>query len=127
VDKEPASGGTVKPLVIPEIVTLPEEIDIGNAGRIDSDLRNAFRPGVAVVIADMTLTRFCDSSGVRVLLSALEAAHASRAELRIVIPDVQVLRILTVLGVDRLLSIYPSLGTALTAGPPPHRQEPPAD
>ena len=117
----------VTPLVIPEMVTLPEEIDIRNAGRVGSDLRSALRPGIAVVIADMTLTKFCDSSGVRALLTALDAANSSRAELRVVIPDVQVLRILSLLGVDRLLSIYPSLGTALTAGPPPDVPEPPAD
>jgi hypothetical protein len=38
---------------VPEIVTFPEEIDIGNADSAARELRAAIRPGVAVVIADI--------------------------------------------------------------------------
>lgn len=119
-----APTSTVKPLVVPEIVTLPEEIDITNAERVGAGLRSALQPGVTVVIADMGLTKFIDSSGVRILLTVQDAAAASHAELRVVIPAVQVLRALSVMGIDRELSIYPSLGMALTAGPPPELSQP---
>lgn len=72
----------------------------------------------AVVIADMSLTTFADSTAVRILLAARDKAAASRAELRIVIPSAQVLRALQLTGLDRVLQIYPSLGMALTSGPP---------
>ena len=116
--KEHADQGMVAALVIPEIVTLPEEIDIGNARRVGRELCAAFRPGVTVVIADLSATQFCDSSGVRSLLLARDAAERGDAELRLVIPAAPVLRVLSVLGLDRLLRIYPSLGLALTARPP---------
>lgn len=109
--------GTVTPLVIPEIVALPAEIDVMNAEQIGRELREAFRPGVAVVIADMSATTYCDSSGMRALLLARDAAIAHRAQLRLVIPAGQVLRVLSLLGFDRLLQVYPSLGLALSAGP----------
>jgi anti-anti-sigma regulatory factor len=70
-----ARNATAKPLVVPEIVTLPAEIDVTNAQSIGDELHAAFGPGVAVVIADMTGTAFLDSSGIRYLLLASEHAH----------------------------------------------------
>lgn len=109
---------TVRPLVVPEIVTLPPEIDLTNADEIGGELRSAFRPGVAVVIADMTRTTYCDSAGVRHLLLASDTAAERRAEFRLVIPSAAVLRILAVLGLDRLLRIYPTLDAALASSLP---------
>jgi anti-anti-sigma factor len=108
---------TVAPLVIPEIVTWPAEVDLANSGQVAEELTAAFRPGVRVVIADLSATRYCDSSGMRVLLLAHDAALAHEAELRLVIPPSAVLRALTILGFDRLLQIYPSLEAALTGAP----------
>jgi anti-sigma B factor antagonist len=108
---------TVRPLVVPEIVTLPSEFDITNADSVGGELRAAFRPGVAVVIADMTRTTFCDSAAARNLLLANDKAIERQAELRLAIPSATVLRTLTVLGLDRVLRIYPGLEAALTSEP----------
>jgi anti-sigma B factor antagonist len=108
---------TATPLVVPEIVTLPEEIDIANAQRYGDELRAAFKPGVAVVIGDMSRTTFCDSTGIRHLLRASDKAADSGAELRLVIESSGVLRVLATTGVDQLLSIYPSMSAALTNRP----------
>jgi anti-sigma B factor antagonist len=110
---------TVAPLTVPEIATLPAEIDIGNAERTGCELRAAFRPGVTVVIADMTQTSFADSSAMRALLEADATAAASRAELRLVVPPGPVLRALTITGLDQQLRIYPSLDAALSGRTPP--------
>jgi anti-sigma B factor antagonist len=110
---------TVTPLVVPEIVTLPAEIDIRNAGRAGRELCAAFRTGARVVIADMTRTGFADSSAMRALLEAHDTAIASRAELRLVIPPGTVLRALQVTGLDQQLRIYPSLDAALSDRTPP--------
>ena len=95
-------------------VTLPAEMDITNAGHVEDELRASFAPGVAVVIADMTHTEFCDSSGIRCLVSANDVAATSGAELRIAIHSDAVLRILHLMGVDQLLNLFPSLEAALT-------------
>jgi anti-sigma B factor antagonist len=104
---------TVTPLVVPEIVTLPADIDIRNADRAGRELRAAFRPGVSVVIADMTQTGFADSSAMRALLEARDTAAASHAELRMVILPGTVLRALQITGLDQQFRIYPSLDAAL--------------
>ena len=108
---------TVKPLVVPEIVALPREVDISNAPRIGRVLLGAFGPRATVVIADMSLTEFCDSSGIRHLLIANDAASARGCELRVVLPSPSVLQVMQIMGVDQVLRIYSSLGEALTGKP----------
>jgi anti-anti-sigma factor len=104
--------GAAEPLAVPRIVTLPAEIDMGNAEAVGSLLRSAFRPGVTVVIADMSATMFADSSAARALLMANDTAAAACAQLRLVIPSPPVLRILRIMGLDSMLEIYPSLAAA---------------
>jgi len=47
------------------VVALPVQIDMTNADQVGKDLDAAFDPGVGVVIADMSGTSFCDTSGIR--------------------------------------------------------------
>lgn len=110
---------TVAALVIPEIVTFPAEVDISNAYDLGGHLEKALRPGVRVLIADLAVTQFIDSRAVHALLIARDSAAAHNAELRLVISHPTVLRILNVMGLDRILQIYPTLTTALAAGQPP--------
>ncbi len=101
------------------VVALPAEIDMANAGRAGQQLGSALAPGVRTVIADMTATRFCDSSGISMLVRAHKQAAANRTELRLVVRSTAVLRTLTLAGLDHLLPIYPSLSQALAARPAP--------
>jgi anti-anti-sigma factor len=94
------------------VVTLDTEIDLTNAVVMRDQLRSVVVAGVKVVIADMTETAFGDTSCFRNLLIADEHARASGAQLRLVIRADAVRRVLTALGFDRLLCVYPSLGAA---------------
>jgi len=102
------------------VVTLPTEIDTNNADQIGRQLDAALAPRVATVIADMSATRFCDTAGVRMLVLADKGAAAYNAELRVVVPSANVLRVLAIMEVDRVLRIYSSLQDALT---PPDKLE----
>jgi anti-sigma B factor antagonist len=104
------------------VVALPAEIDMANADRAGQQLGSAIAPGVRTVIADVG-TRFCDSSGISMLVRAHGQAAANGTELRLVVASPAVLRTLTLVGLDQLLAIYPSLSQALTAGSAP-RPEP---
>lgn len=105
----------VERLARPLIVPMPAEIDIANADDVWARLRAACAVGGAMVIADLGSTVFCDCAGVRRLLLAHDVAVAADAELRLVLHTAAVLRVLKVLGDDRVLWIYPSLGAALAA------------
>lgn len=96
------------------VVVLPDEIDALNADAVGEQLAAAIAPG-AVVIADLTVTVFCDCAGVRSLLLACRRASAIQAELRLVVRAGAVLRILELLGADLVVPVYPDLGLALAA------------
>jgi anti-anti-sigma factor len=100
-------------LIGPAVVMLPDEIDVINADAVGERLVAAIVPGVAVVIADLTGTTFCDCAGVSALLLASRKARASNAELRLVVRSHIVLRILELLGADQVMPVYPDLGMAL--------------
>jgi anti-sigma B factor antagonist len=106
----------------PVIVPLPAEIDSANAEDVGRQLCAAFAAGATVVIADLTSTVFCDSSGVSQLVLAHKRAVATNCELLVVISSARVLRVLAILGLDRVLEIYPDLAAALATRPTPDGQ-----
>jgi anti-sigma B factor antagonist len=99
------------------IVTLPAEIDMASIGQAGQQLGSAIAPGVKAVIADMTATVFCDSSGITMLIRAHRQAVANGTELRLVVSSAAVLRALALVRVDDLLPVCPSLGQALAMAP----------
>lgn len=102
----------------PVIVPLPSEIDITNSSAAWASLRDML-DNRDLVIADMTGTTFCDSSGLRMLVAARDRAASSGSTLRIVVkPDGSVARVLSIAGLDRMLPIYASVREALLAHPP---------
>jgi anti-sigma B factor antagonist len=104
------------------VIALPAENDMANAGEVGQQLGSAIVGGARTVIADMTATTFCDSSGIGVLVRAHKQAAANGTELRLVVPATAVLRSLTLASIDHLLPIYPSLSLALAAGPQPRHE-----
>ena len=98
------------------VVTLPGEIDLANADRVGADLNAAFGPGVGVVVADLSGTRFCDSSGIRELVLAHKRAGASNTVFRVVVGPGEVRRVLEILRLDTVLALYPRLDVALVTG-----------
>jgi anti-sigma B factor antagonist len=102
--------------VMPVVVVLPPEIDVTNSEQIHDRLVAAMTSGVDIVVADMTSTSFCDSSGVHAVMFAHEAAIARGVQLRLALsPGGSVRRVLQLIGAGRILSVYPSLEEALHA------------
>lgn len=100
----------------PAVVALPAEIDVTNCGQVHDQLIAAFEAGVRIVIADMTSTIFCDSSGVHVIMQAYERAAACDIQLWLAVPQAgSVHRVLQLTGIGRLMPVYPSLQEAMSA------------
>lgn len=108
------SGRPAEPVIT---VRLPAEIDMDNAVSVGADLWSALHGGAATVIADMTGTTFCDSSGLGELAVAHQTAQDLGAELRVVVTTSQVRRVFALTRLDRVLAVYPSLDAALPHGP----------
>jgi anti-anti-sigma factor len=100
------------------VVTLPEHVDATNTDQFREQLLGLINRGAGVLIADMTMTVSCDHGGADALVRAYHRASVSGSQLRIAVASPLVRRILTVNGLDRLVSIYPSLESALAARSP---------
>ena len=113
------------------VVTLPEHIGASNAGQVREELLLAINRGATTLIADMTATVSCDHSGADAVVRAWQRAVVSGTELRLVVTAKSVSQVLDLRGLDRLVSVYPSLKAARAArlpaavavladGRPPH-------
>jgi len=98
------------------VVTLPEHIDVSNAAQIREELLSVVNRGADAVIADMTATVSCDHAGADAVARAYQRAVVSGTQLRLVVTAQIVRRVLSLSGLDRLISIYPSLDAAIAAG-----------
>ena len=98
------------------VVTLPAEIDVTNADATREELLAVLNQGAAMLVADMSKTVFCDSSGVSALVRVFRHATTSGAVIRLVVSTPGVQRVLSITGVDRLVDVYPSVAASL-AGP----------
>lgn len=82
--------------------------------------QGAFQPwtsrGAATLILDMTATASCDHAGADAVVRAYQRAVASGTQLRLVVTAEIVRRVLSINGIDRLISIYPSVDAATAAG-----------
>ena len=103
----------------PIVVTMPAEIDNGNAEHVRRRLSAALGSGTAVVIADLIPTTFCSTAGIREIVRAHRHAADRGIDLRVVVsPSGHVQRVLTMCGLDRLVACYPTLSAARAAAPP---------
>lgn len=103
------------------IVAAPAEIDVANAELLRNALATADSAGHPAVVVDLSETVFCDSTALSVLVTAWKQASAGGRELRLVAGKSPLLRILSVTGVDKLLTIFATLPEALAVRPPTAR------
>jgi anti-anti-sigma factor len=100
------------------VVRLPEHIGVSDSGQVREQLLGLAARGTAVLIADMTATVSCDHGGADALLRAFQHASGSGTQLRVAVSAPLVRRVLDASGLDRLVSIYPSVEAAAAAGGP---------
>jgi anti-sigma B factor antagonist len=103
--------------IMPVVVVLPAEIDITNSDEVHQQLTAALSPGVDTVIADLTATSFCDSSGVHAIMHAYERAAAREVGLRLAVsPGGSVRRVLQLTGADHIMPVFASVPEAIQGG-----------
>ena len=103
------------------MAVLPSEIDMTCAADVGADLGTLLGKGIAVLVADMTASSFCDTAGVQALVAVHHAARAADAQLRLVVPAATIRRAFELLEVDRVLHLYPSLDEAMADAPGSYR------
>jgi anti-anti-sigma factor len=94
------------------VVTLPEHVGASNSGQVREQLAGLIDRGAAVLIADMTGTVSCDQGSTDALLHAYQRASGNGTQLRVAATAPVVRSALDAAGLDRLISIYPSIEAA---------------
>jgi anti-anti-sigma factor len=98
------------------IVAFPGHVDVSNVDPLRDRLLSVINRGPAVLIADMTDTTSCDHLAVEAVARACQRAAINGTQVRLVVTAPLVRRVLSIEGLDRLVSIYPSLEAATAAG-----------
>ncbi|MER7769185.1 STAS domain-containing protein [Kitasatospora sp. NPDC096140] len=101
------------------IVTAAGELDHDTADGLRAALARPSVPGVERIVVDLADLRFCDSTGLNVLLRARLDAEAAGFRLEVAGPSPVVARLFAITGANGVLRIHPDLGTALEASGPP--------
>ena len=96
------------------VIRLPGEIDLTISDATREALLEVLNQRPATLIVDMSQTTFCDSAGISALVRAARRASASTIELRLVAIAAPVLRVFSLVGIDRLIGVYPSVADALS-------------
>jgi anti-sigma B factor antagonist len=95
------------------VVSAPAELDITTVNELVRVIRSCTGPAHTTLVVDMSETTFCDSAGVSGLVQAHKRAVAAGGEVRLVIGGASVMRLLAIIGVDRVMPIFTSLEDAL--------------
>jgi anti-sigma B factor antagonist len=99
------------------VVAAAGEIDLTNAEGLRDALLSALDAGALGLVVDLTETTFLDSAGVTALARASRRAAASEATVRLAVTAPAVLRVLNLVGLDRLLEVHPSVADAAASLP----------
>lgn len=99
------------------VVKLPAEIDLTLADGVREALLSVLNSGALGLVVDMTATTFCDSAGITALVRAARRAGATGATMRLAATAPPVLRIFSLVGVNRLIDIHPTVEEARASLP----------
>jgi anti-sigma B factor antagonist len=96
------------------IVRVTGEVDMSHEEELRGELRAAVAAEPKGIVVDLTECEFIDSTGIRALLLSREAQHPEEGSERLSVAasSDQILRILSVMGLDRVIPIRPTVEDA---------------
>ena len=81
------------------------DLDLANAGRLQEEVARALEAGESSMVVDLRGLRFMDSTGLRALLSVVEACHERGCEFAVIQGPSQVQRLLRITRVAERITI----------------------
>jgi anti-sigma B factor antagonist len=95
------------------ILSVREAVDILSAPELTEAICDALIKEPAGLIIDLTDVNFLASVGMSILIAAQEAADALSLRFGVVAQGAATSRPITLLGIDAVLTLYPTLGDGL--------------
>ncbi|HEU4980518.1 MAG TPA: STAS domain-containing protein [Solirubrobacterales bacterium] len=99
------------------VVRVVGEVDMSREDEVRQELRRAVDEKPSGIVVDLTECEFIDSSGVRALLLSREAQNSDEDSERLAVAasSEQILRILSVMGLDKVIPVHPTVEEAAAA------------
>jgi anti-anti-sigma factor len=95
------------------VVRLRDALDVAAAPALRERLIGLLRPGMRLLVLDLSRVPSCDSAGLAVLIGAQRRARLLGIVLRLTAPSLPVAKLLRLTGLDRSLTVCPDLSSAL--------------
>jgi len=90
------------------VVRVSGEIDIQSSPILDEHLRDAQGEGTSSIVVDLSEVTFLDSTGLSVLVTALQRGQGAGGGVRLASPRPNVRRVLEVTGLAEVFQVEPS-------------------
>ncbi|MFC9324341.1 STAS domain-containing protein [Kitasatospora sp. NPDC057015] len=97
------------------VCSLAGELDLDSLGAAREALEAATSAGPPMLVLDLADLRFCDSSGLNLLLQTRLAAEAAELPMRLVALAPQVERVFEITGAGTVFSIHDSVDEAVAS------------
>jgi len=95
------------------VITISGRLALGGeTERLDAAVKGLLEKNVKKFVLDITTLDYADSSGIGMLVSCLTNVKKAGGELKLVGANPRIKRILSMTGVDSILSIYDTLAQA---------------
>lgn len=105
-------------MTVPEVSGVPVlkvrgEIDVASAPDFHASISDIIGRGPEVVIVDMSEVSFIDSTGLGVLVSAEKETREAGKDLRLVVTQPQIMKLLELTGLDEVFTVLSSTNDAV--------------
>jgi anti-sigma B factor antagonist len=97
------------------IVSVHGEVDVATAPMLRDRLNLVIDRDQGIVVVDLLGVTFIDSTGLGVLIGALQRSGDDARELRIVAAEPRILKVFEITGLTGLFSIHASADDAISA------------
>ena len=101
------------------VVRVRDALGVAAAPALRERLIGLLRPGMRLLVLDLSRVPSCDSAGLAVLIGAQRRARLLGIVLRLAAPSPPVAKLLRLTGLDRSLTICPDLSSALAVAVEP--------
>jgi anti-sigma B factor antagonist len=95
------------------VLAVRGEIDVASAPEFHASLSDLIGQGHEVVMVDLSEVSFIDSTGLGVLVGAEKEMRQSSRDLRLVVTQPQITRLLELTGLDEVFTVLSSTSDAV--------------
>ncbi|MFC5910009.1 STAS domain-containing protein [Streptacidiphilus monticola] len=108
IEPDAATAGT-------EVLAVAGELDRDGLGAVREKIEEAWARRPQRLVFDLERLRFCDSSGLNLLLRVRSRAEQENVRLLLAAPGVAVRRLLELTGAETVFELYPTVADAVGA------------